>query len=346
MRNSASIRLIFITLAVAWWLAAAAQPAAPQYEQTDCWWSGSNGNIGSDVDVFYVLPTCVGAWQDSCGVTHFNADAFGAKHRRAWELSCQLAKQIFGNGTNFYLPYYRQATFGTPAERAAEVRAMAADDVLRAFDYYLEHYNGGRQFVLAGFSQGACLLVEIIKHLNAETLKRMVVAYAVGGRVSASDLNHPNVRLASSATDRGVVVCFNTVADMGDATLGNVLFPDNVACINPASWVTSEQRAVLKSQSGATQAHDPHFPYGTAVVASDAKRPVTVRIDKSKQVLVVDNIDPDPYMLPKMSDMFPRGCLHLQELFFYGKMLTANMQQRIGAAPKSRTISQQSTIKQ
>ena len=89
---------------------------------------------------------------------------------------------------------------------------------------------------------------------------------------------------------------------------------------------------MLKSQSEATQAHDPHFPYGTAVVAHDAKRPVTVRIDTKKQVLVVDNIDPDPYMLPKMSDMFPRGCLHLQELFFYGKMLSANMQQRIAAA--------------
>ena len=63
----------------------------------------------------------------------------------------------------------------------------------------------------------------------------------------------------------------------------------------------------------------------------DAKRR-GVRIDTKKQVLVVDNIDPDPYMLPKMSDMFPRGCLHLQELFFYGKMLSANMQQRIAAA--------------
>ena len=68
------------------------------------------------------------------------------------------------------------------------------------------------------------------------------------------------------------------------------------------------------------------------MVALDANRPVTVRIDTQKHVLVVDNIDPDPYMLPKMSDMFPRGCLHLQELFFYGKMLSANMQQRIEAA--------------
>ena len=339
-------RILIALLAWAWTMVAAAQPATPQYEQAECWWSGAEGNTGSHVDVFYVLPTCVGAWQDSCGVTHYNADAFSAKHRRAWELSCQLGKQIFGNGTNFYLPYYRQATFGTPAERADEVRAMAADDVLRAFNYYLEHYNGGRQFVLAGFSQGACLAVEIIKHLDAETLKRMVVAYAVGGRVSASDLKHPNVRLARGATDRGVVVCFNTVADMGDATLGNVLFPDNVACINPVNWVTSEQRAVLKSQSEATQAHDPHFPYGTAVVAHDAKRPVTVRIDKSKQVLVVDNIDPDPYMLPKMSDTFPRGCLHLQELFFYGKMLSANMQQRIEAGQDTQEFSKQTITKQ
>ena len=334
MMKSAGIKWMALMLAVAWWLAAGAQPAAPQYDQADCWWSGANGNRANDVDVFYVLPTCVGAWQDSCGVTHFNADVHNPKHRRAWELSCQLAQQIFGQNANMYLPYYRQATFGTPSERAAEVRGTAAGDVLRAFDYYLEHYNGGRNFVLAGFSQGACMLVEIIKHMQPDVLRRMVVAYAVGGSVSANDLNHPNVRPARSATDSGVVVCFNTVADMGDATPGNVLFPDNVVCINPVSWTTSEQRAVLKSRSEPALPHDPRLPYGTSVTASNANRAVTVRIDTQKHVLVVDNIDPDPYMLPKMSDMFPRGCLHLQELFFYSKMLTANMQQRIGAFNK------------
>ena len=123
MMKSAGIKWMALMLAVAWWLAAGAQPAAPQYDQADCWWSGANGNRTNDVDVFYVLPTCVGAWQDSCGVTHFNADVHNAKHRRAWELSCQLAQQIFGMNTNLYLPYYRQATFGTPSERAAEVRA-------------------------------------------------------------------------------------------------------------------------------------------------------------------------------------------------------------------------------
>ncbi|MGM9804715.1 MAG: DUF3089 domain-containing protein, partial [Muribaculaceae bacterium] len=252
------------------------------------------------------------------------------KHLKAWSLSCQLAEQIFGNGVNFYLPYYRQATFGTPQNLASEVRATAADDVLRAFDYYMEHYNGGRPFVLAGFSQGACLLVEIIKHLDAATMKRMVVAYAVGGSVSAQDLKHSNVRLARGATDCGVLVCFNTVADMGDATLGNALFPDNVACINPVNWTTSGRKAVLKSASQPTMPHNPNFPYGTAVEPQDESHDVTVRVDKKRKVLVVDNVNPERYVLPKMSDLFPKGCLHLQELFFYGDMLSRNMHQRIG----------------
>ena len=57
-------RMLPLAIALILQLVAAAQPATPQYEQAECWWSGSNGNTGSDVDVFYVLPTCVGAWQD------------------------------------------------------------------------------------------------------------------------------------------------------------------------------------------------------------------------------------------------------------------------------------------
>ncbi|MGM9803070.1 MAG: hypothetical protein ACI308_02725, partial [Muribaculaceae bacterium] len=65
-------KILFAVLAWVCAFVAVAQPVAPQYENPDCWWNGAEGFKGHDVDVFYVLPTCVGAWQDSCGVMQFN----------------------------------------------------------------------------------------------------------------------------------------------------------------------------------------------------------------------------------------------------------------------------------
>lgn len=308
---------------------------ALDYSDSDLWWASGNGN-DSEIDVFYVLPTCVGAWSDDSGAMHFNADARSAKHRKAWSLSCDLAKEIFGNGTNLYLPYYRQTTFGSPATPAAadSIRAIARGDVLAAFDYYMKHHNGGRRFILAGFSQGACLLVDIVKSLDKETLHRMVAAYAVGGNVTKADLKHPNVKAARGATDTGVIVCFNSWTKMNGEKPHNVLFPDNVLCINPISWSNSTRPAVLLPADAQPKSHDPHFPYGTAVVPATDHGAVTVAVDKGNHMLMVDGIDPAVYALPSMSNYFPLGSLHLQELFFYADALKTNVAVRSTASKR------------
>lgn len=318
-----TLRWAFIALLIAVSQTVLAQSL--DYSDESLWWA-NGGERASEVDVFYVLPTCVGAWADDSGVMHYNADAYSAKHRRAWELSCVLAKQIFGDGTNFYLPYYRQRTFGKPTDEQQSIAAsmMAREDALNAFKYYLEHYNQGRRFILAGFSQGACLLVQIIKEMDSDTYKRMIAAYAVGGSVTADDLRHPNVKAARKATDIGVIVCFNSWAKMDGEKPKNVLFEDNVVCINPVTWTTKTRSAVLWHGDVEPRQHDKNFPYGTAIVPAEKGKDVTVAIDNDNHMLMVDGINPEIYMLPSMADMFPKGSLHLQELFFYGDLLKAN----------------------
>lgn len=326
--------LLMIVVAI---MATTALPAASaqtlDYNDADLWWA-KDSIAKHDIDVFYVLPTCVGAWTDAGGTAHFNADAYNAKHRKAWILSCHLAKDIFGNGTNLYLPYYRQTTFGSPSApaQADSIRAIARGDVLAAFEHYMKHYNHGRRFILAGFSQGACLLVDIVKSLDSEALSRMVAAYAVGGNVTRNDLRHPNVKAAHGATDTGVIVCFNSWTKMSGEKPRNVLFPDNVVCINPITWSNSSRRAILLPAGSTAKAHDPNFPYGTAVVPATDGAAVTVAVDKSNHMLMVDGIDPNVYSLPKMSNYFPLGSLHLQELFFYADALRNNVKVRSRAS--------------
>ena len=68
---------------------------------------------------------------------------------------------------NFYAPYYRQMIFEAylqPMDSLQRYAEIAALDVIDAFQYYMEHFNGGRPFFLMGHSQGSQMLIELLKH--------------------------------------------------------------------------------------------------------------------------------------------------------------------------------------
>lgn len=297
------------------------------------WFEGQTRLAATDadrIDVFYLLPTCLSAWTDSNGVTQYNADPSLAAHRQAWQLSAELADTIFATRANLFLPYYRQAVFDAlEGEHAPAAIATATKDAEDAFDYYLKHYNGGRRFVLAGYSQGGQMVKALLKHMDDATYSRLVAAYIVGYGVTAADTlvqsghRTSHIRLAKGATDTGVTIAFNSVTST-DA-ICPLLCRDNVACINPVSWTTSSTPAVLLKAGAAPKAQDTRFPYGTAVVASDAAADVTVSVDEANHVLRVDNIDPSRYFFSPLQSFFSVGNLHLQELFFYGESLRENV---------------------
>ncbi len=290
---------------------------------------------GSLPDVFYLLPTCVSDWTDSTGTVHHNADATSARHRKAWKLSAQLADTIFATRANLFLPYYRQATFGgLQGDVAEEATKVAVGDAVAAFDYYLKHYNNGRKFILAGYSQGGHMVTELLKHMDDDTYKRLIAAYVVGYSVTATDTatqkghGTSHVKLASDSVSCGVTVNFNSVTST-DA-ISQLLCNGNIGCINPVSWTTDSTPATLLEAGATPKADDARFPYGTAVVPSDNATAVTVSVDPAYKVLVVKGIDASRYAYDGLKDFFPVGNLHLQELFFYGDYLRHNVLLRSG----------------
>lgn len=77
---------------------------------------------------------------------------------------------VFESSANIYAPYYRQMSTGATIPEDSNVLAtdldefkQGADDVQRAFQYYIEHLNQGRPFIIAGHSQGTMALIELIK---------------------------------------------------------------------------------------------------------------------------------------------------------------------------------------
>ena len=263
------------------------------------------GSGGTDTFI-PAVPTCIWDWTTADGQTCRYSDYTRTDHIEAFLPSVKLAEDIFAQGQyGFYCPYYRQISLNVWMDGEAAVEELfplSMEDVSAAFDYYLDNYNEGRPFVLAGFSQGGKAVVEIVKHLPAPAYERMVAAYAIGYRVSDEELaQYPQLRPAVDSTGTGTVICYNSVATPDAACA--VLSPSDI-CINPVNWTTGATPAVLNDS-------------------------VTVTVDTDHHLLIVDGLDPEQYWMPSLAPMFSKGNYHLQELTLYQDHLRRNTALRV-----------------
>ncbi len=276
-------------------------PDTPDYTKEQMWYVSDKD---AEADVFYILPTCVWDWQDTSGNIIHYADVYNPEHIEALLPSNQLAAEIFGMEANFYSPYYRQITLDSwmEGERVIEERfPYAMDDVNKAFTYYMEHENNGRPFVLAGFSQGAKCVVELLKSLKPEIASRLIAAYVIGYRVTEEEIEtYSSIQPAQKSDDTGVTICYNSVES--PASICPVLSPSAI-CINPLNWRCDTVTATTSDN-------------------------VTVQVDPVNKVLLVKGLDCDKYYLPSLGSLFPKGNYHLQELTLYKESLQNNVKIR------------------
>lgn len=104
--------------------------------------------------------------------------------------------------------------------------------------------------------------------------------------------------MAGEEDDLGVIVSYNSVASadkMWDAIEGH-----SAACINPLNWKTDDTPATL------------HYDGDEA----------SVHIDKEKQVLVVEGLDPEKY--DGMGYPIDKGVYHMWDPRFYANEIRAN----------------------
>ena len=304
-------------------------PEAPDYADS-CMWYRSADTVGRRADVFYIAPTCVWSWPDERGDTCCYMNVRDASQRAAVDGSNRLAAALFGESCRFFSPYYRQNTmnvwFGPVTEIDARY-AAAHGDIVRAFEYYMEHFNEGRPFLLAGHSQGAKAVVELLKHtLTEEQYDRMVAAYVFGFSIDRSELSeYPLLKPAADSTDCGVVVCFNSVSDTGAVS---PLFRNNAVCINPLNWRTDTAYAPPSANAGSVF-------FRASGVSDTLVGRVGGRIDTVSRTLVIDGLDDEEYYIPSIGALFPKGNYHVQELNLYFLNIQRNIDRRIAAFGKS-----------
>ncbi len=279
--------------------------AVTDYSKAEAWFQ-TGKEINPDLlDVFYVIPTSGSDWVDAEGVNHHLLDITNPDHRTAMETRFNMAYPIFGDSANFFSPYYQQVTLEVWAGGYDTINTyypLAFADVKAAFDYYMAHWNNGREFVLAGFSQGAKGVKELMKVMTDEQYARMKAAYVIGFPVLQEDLDATDrFKPAQGADDLGVTISYNSVDD--EAGIAE-LFRHSKMIINPANWSTGTEVAQVNDT-------------------------VTNYINKDHMILFVDGVNPNSIFQPAMAMLFPKGCYHLLELPLYAPYLRENVKLRL-----------------
>jgi hypothetical protein len=205
------------------------------YSSADNWLSLPS-STEYDVDVFYLYPTSYSQLSSDdpviCEIdnTLMRTNAQSAFNGQA---------TAFETVGNIYAPYYRQPDAMTTLSLSEESKdellsGVIKEDVFSAFDFYIEHYNNGRPFILAGHSLGSNMLLYLLSEYmdeHPDVYARMIAAYVIGYSVTEDFLaENPHLKFADGADDTGVIISYNTQAETVEGT--NPVLLDGALAIN------------------------------------------------------------------------------------------------------------------
>ncbi len=268
-------------------------------------------------DVFYYYPT---AWANTdpkpriCAIDNPSmlAGAAAAFGRQA---------TAFETVGNVYAPFYRQNN-NSPIGREKVIGGVPTLDGIAAFDYYIKHYNHGRPFILAGHSQGANVLSNLLARYmkrHPEVYQNMIAAYVIGYSVTAPYLSaNPHLKFAANADDTGVIISWNTQAPNTPRADNPVLYAGVGLVINPLTWSRDETVATTAQGLGS------FMPAPVTEIFAPAPQFCDAQIDTVNGVLICSTAAATA--LPQPLGM---GVYHTFDIPFYYFNLQANAANRI-----------------
>ncbi len=287
-------------------------PPAPDYNDSTQWYVRDRH---ADADIFYVISTETGDYRSHDGITCHYADTYNDSVRPALHDEMTGVESLLSGELNYYSPYYRQCSLQTFASDSLSVERLplALSDVRRAFNRYIKQLNQDRPFILAGYSQGAMAVLQLLQEMDSLTYKRMIAAYAIGVNIPQSLIDNCDFIVpATGADDTGVTICYNSVRD--PERVIHLLGDNNAVAINPVNWRTDSTPATLVT-----------VPSPIIPEMDQTADTLTVSLDPTTHLLLVKGFTGTDYVLPVIGK---DGNYHSREIWLYRKQLRDNIEKR------------------
>ena len=306
-------------------------------------WMFKQTEAKNSVDLLYFYPT-VTLNPDYYVVSKITDDMrFGANYAFKDTASC------FKEYTNVFAPYYTQVTVKPSPDSVLNEYAAkygidpknlrgysnlityshVRTDVYAALDYYFEHFNHGRPFMLAGHSQGSQVVQIILSEymrVHPEFYSKMVVAYTGGFTITKSYLEaNLHLKAATGETDTGVIVSWATEGP--GATKGGFAIPEGSISINLLNWRTDEIYAPSLLNKGRLLQNHPLHTY--AVVTIGEMPDCKVNLERGTLVTLFDDQKNYPY--EEIDLIAGEKSYHTYDYSFYYMNLKENGLKRINA---------------
>lgn len=304
------------------------------YSNKDNWvkFDYTTASEKQNVDVFYLYPTSV----DPKTETIVSEVTPIMKHLAMHNYI--KGPSTFASYTNVYAPFYRQLSQKGLVQEPTSLgiansarKEVVRTDVYAALDYFFENCNEGRPFIFASHSQGTALMMLVLSEYmrmpeHRQYMDRMVAAYTIGLHFTDDWLKENDLKFAEGETDTGVIISWNTYAEIDGDYTGMVAGPTGKS-INPLNWKTdttpADKSLALNSLVIDRETMETKFYKGAMGACKDEKSGGIVKV-------TIENPELFKTLLPD-NPLFGKGSYHLDDwAFFYGN-IGENAKKRIDA---------------
>lgn len=250
-----------------------------------------------------------------------------------------LHATAYADATNVFMPYYRQCGM-TIMKRAwketgnvdAAIGGMPYGDIVAALDYYFEHFNGGRPFIIAGHSQGSAITKMVLKRYfkeHPDYYKRMVAAYPIGYSITREELAaNPHLKFATGECDTGVIISYNTEGP-GNAAVNAetaVLLKGGIS-INPLNWKLDDTYAPASQNMGSLWPNEKTGELEIQDIGADAQ----VLPDRGVVVTHAKGQELDEETIKVVGEFFGPDGRHGEDYALFYSNIKDNVAKRIAA---------------
>jgi hypothetical protein len=243
----------------------------------------------------------------------------------------------FDDAQEIWAPKYRQAVFGaflTDKPEAQQALDLAYRDVAQAFDFFVATVPKDEPIVLAGHSQGALLVLRLLREkvLDTPLQKRVAMVYPIGWPISvAHDLPALGLPACATPTQAGCIATWSSFAEPADPSLlferfratpgfdGSARGEGPIVCVNPLTG-TLNGAAPANANLGMLIASS-DFSSGELVAGS-----VPARCDQKSGLLLIG----DPPAMPG-GGVLPGNNYHVYDIPLFWANLKADVARRMAA---------------